>query len=568
MSNFRTLAATTALALLLTACHHPQSDDSGIDLRTRPVRNKIANIPPQCFTRTQDVANSAVQNPCYVCHADADQPNWQSQPENQLSYAFPSIGQTGVVHNDWKNFFVDRRDAIAATGDDAILAYVRQDNYHDARGHIDLAQRLRAVPKRWDLDGDGQWDGYIPDAAFSFDAEGFDRSADGAATGWRAFTYYPFPGTFMPTNGAFDDVLIRLPAAFREDRDGKADAAVYKTNLAIVESLVRRTDIAIDATDERALDADLDRDGTLGTATHVVYDWAPLKQQFMYYVGRAGDEQRAGRVQAAAGLFPVGTEFLHSVRYLDVGDDGVVRPAARMKELRYSRKQRWETYSSLRLQALDEEKEATLSPDEPEQYYGDPERGMKSKLGWVYQGYIEDRGGRLRPQTQEESQFCLGCHGGLSATDDTVFSYSRKRGGATQGWGHWSGAASDARPFANWADPKRADGQAEYASYLLANHAGDEYRANDEVRARFFDDDGQPRDAAFAALAGDLSSLMLPSAARALALNKAYLAVVREQSYALGRDPMLQPAQNVLREVKQDLPTGIATALPAPRLAP
>ncbi|MFT4046156.1 MAG: hypothetical protein QM661_05605 [Solimonas sp.] len=561
MRTDRILAALLVSALLVPACGH--RDDSDVDLRRRPVRNKIANIPPQCFTRTQDVPGGAVQNPCYVCHADAREPNYQSQPENQLSYAFPAIGSTGRVRNDWNNLFLDRRAQIAAIGDGEMLDYVRRDNYHDAEGRIDLAQRLAALPARWDLNGNGRWDGYVPDAGFRFDADGFDRDAKGRPTGWRAFAYYPFPGAFMPTNGAFDDVLIRLPAAFRQDREGHDDPVVYRTNLAIVESLVRRADVAIEPTDERTLGLDLDRDGALGTATRVAYDWAPREKRLMTYAGRAGAELQAGRQQAAAGLFPVGTEFLHSVRYLDIGGDGAAVPAPRMKELRYSRKQRWATYSSLRHQSILEAKEAALSPDEPEQYYGDPERGMKSQLGWVYQGFIEDRQGRLRPQTQEESQFCLGCHGGLSATDDTVFSFSRKlTGGPAHGWRPWG-----AQPFRALPDPLRVDGRPEFATYLMNNHAGDEYRANDEVRQRFFDADGTPRREAFARLQTDLSTLLLPSRTRALALDKAYWLIVREQSYTQGRDPVLQPAQNVWRDIEQDAATGIAEPLPAPRLA-
>lgn len=558
--RYTVMLATLAIALL-SGCR--DRDDGGVDLKLRPVRNQLANIPPQCFTRTKD-DGGAVQNPCYVCHADADEPNFQSQPENQLAYAFPSLQRSGKVPNPWRNLFVDRRPAIAAIADDDTLRYVRHDNYRDTHGRIDLATRLARVPRNWDVDGNGRWNGYVPDAAFNFDAAGFDRDRDGRATGWRAFAYFPFPGTFMPTNGAFDDVLIRLPAPFREREDGTPDERIYQTNLAIVESLVRRADIAIDATDEQALGVDLDRDGRLATATRVVHDWAPLQQRFMSYVGRARAEQDAGRVHAAAGLFPEGTEFLHSVRYLDVAADGSVVPAPRMKELRYSRKQRWVTYSSLRQQAMHESKEATLSPDEPEQYFGDPERGVQSKLGWVYQGFIEDRKGRLRPQTQEESQFCLGCHGGLSATEDTIFSFSRKlAGGNARGWYHWGD-----QPFRHLPDPLRRDGKPEFASYLLDNHAGDEYRANDELHARFFDAEGKPRAAAFEQLKTDLSILMLPSRERALALDKAYLAIVREQSFVHGRDPILRPAQNVWTEVEQDAPTGVTEALPAPRLVP
>ncbi|WP_174839804.1 hypothetical protein [Solimonas terrae] len=544
----------------LAACK-PRPDDGGVDLR-RPVKNDIANIPPQCFTRTRD-ADGSVHNPCYVCHAEADEPNYRSQPENQLSYAFPMLRAAAKVRNDWKNLFVDRRPAIDATADHDVLAYVRTDNYRRDDGGVDVAGRLAELPRAWDVNGNGRWDGYTPDATFRFDGRGYDRRADGSTTAWRAFAYLPFPGAFMPTNGSFDDVLIRLPPAFRERSDGHEDIAVYEINLAIVEALVRRRNVAIEPVDERTLGADLDADGKLDTASRVVYDWAPLEKREMHYVGRARAEQDAGRVHVAAGLFPEGTEFLHSVRYLDIAADGSITPAARMKELRYARKLRWQSYSDLRQTALIEGKEAALSPDRPEQYFGDAERGITSKLGWVYQGFIEDRHGRLRPQTREESQFCVGCHGGLSATDDGIFSFSRKLGaGATYGWYHWGDHAFHGLP-----DPLRIDGKPEFASYLLDNHAGDEYRANDEVRARFFATDGQPRAAAFAQLKTDLSILMLPSAARALALDKAYLAIVREQSFVRGRDAVLSPAENVWPAIEQDTATGIVIPLPAPRLA-
>src|SRR3546814_15990658 len=102
-------------------------------------------------------------------------------PENQLSYAFPLLRSAEKVRNDWKNFFVDRRPAIAATADDEMLRYVRRDNYRDARGRIELTQRLQRVPKRWDVNGNGKWDGYRPDAAFNFDAEGFAHAPAGSS---------------------------------------------------------------------------------------------------------------------------------------------------------------------------------------------------------------------------------------------------------------------------------------------------------------------------------------------------------------------------------------------------
>ena len=61
----------------------------------------------------------------------------------------------------------------------------------------------------------------MPDVQFAFDDHGYDHHPDGTPTGWRAFAYYPFVGTFFPTNGSADDVLVRLDAALREDDAGQ-----------------------------------------------------------------------------------------------------------------------------------------------------------------------------------------------------------------------------------------------------------------------------------------------------------------------------------------------------------
>src|SRR3546814_17840896 len=66
--------------------------------------------------------------------------------------------------------------------------------------------------------------------------------------------------------------------------------------------------------------------------------------------------------------------------------------------------------------------------------------------------------------------------------------------------------------------------------------------SSDLLRARFFDAQGQPRDEAFEQLKTDLSTLMLPSRERALALDQAYLAIVREQSFTAGRDAKIGSA--------------------------
>ena len=47
----------------------------------------------------------------------------------------------------------------------------------------------------------------------------------------------------------------------------------------------------------------------------------------------------------------------------------------------------------------------------------------------------------------------------------------------------------------------------------------------------------------------DITYLITPSHERALQLNKAYMSLVREQSFAKGRDAVLVPTENVFEEI-------------------
>ncbi len=528
----------------------PASDSSSpaprrveVDLRSLKSEAAAPYIPPQCYTRTQD-AEGHVHNPCFTCHSEPRKPNFVEDSDLQLTLSFPKPAR----ENPWKNLFVDRRGFVDATSDEKMLAYVRTDNYGGGK----LGRRLATLPKAWDSNHDGRWNGYVPDAGFDFDERGFDRDSAGRNTGWRAYAYQPFPGTFWPTNGSAGDVLIRLPESFRRNERGELDQSVYAVNLAIVEALAKRADVPTGAVDERELGVDLDKDGRLGRANFIKYDWAPREGRTMSYVGRARLELQAGELELASGLFPVGTEFLHSVRYLDVSD-GKVRMAARMKELRYARKLSWHNYLDLEQLAGREVSEKRAFPDRVRQVLFDLEHGASNNQGWRYQGFIEDRAGELRPQSYEETAFCVGCHGGTSATTDGIFSFPRKVSAeaAEGGWYHWSQHGLEGLP-----DLKRADGRHEYAYYLEQNGAGDERRSNHEVLARFFDGH-TPRRAQWAALEQDVSRLIVPSAARALALDKAYWAVVLEQSFRWGRDAVLAPAVNVHRRVEPDQRTGV-----------
>jgi len=75
----------------------------------------------------------------------------------------------------------------------------------------------------------------------------------------------------------------------------------------------------------------------------------------------------------------------------------------------------------------------------------------------------------------------------------------------------------------------------------------EEYRENTEIRARFFDAAGRVDEDAVRA--ADVYTLITPSRKRALALNKTYLTIVREQSYLYGRDANIEPMQKVYHHV-------------------
>lgn len=526
------------------------------DLRAATLDNLAAYIPPQCYTNTEATPGQ-ITNPCYTCHVTPRAPNFVDDSELQFGYTFAKYAR----ENRWSNLFEDRSAAMAQISDEAITAYVRTSNYLTEDGTNLLAAALAQPPAQWDHDGDGRWAGYVPDAHYAFDAEGFDRDPGGAPTGWRAFAYYPTPGTFWPTNGATSDVLIRLASVFRDAEPGRPDLEVYRVNLAIVEALIKRADVEIEAVDEGALGVDLDQDGSLATATRVKYGWAPLKGRTMSYVGAARKAQAAGEVHLAAGLFPEGTEFLHTVRYIDARDDGRIELAPRLKELRYAKKTRWRTYSELEAAAARETKEKSDFPDRLRQPQGTwtVERGIVNGKGWVYQGFIEDAQGDLRPQSFEEHVFCTGCHGGIRATDDTIFSFARKLDaeGPQGGWFHWS-----QHSLAGLPERKRGDGQGEYALYLRTNHAGDELRANEEVIERFFSPEGSLRPTMVSALGADVSVLLEPSPARARALNKAYRTIVMDQDFTQGRDATISPAVNVHRRIEEDQQTGVEVGVP------
>lgn len=507
------LAAFAFAAAALAGCesHYDPVAAAVAEKARAHIGNVLAHIPPQCYTQTDDVAN-----PCWVCHTGRNNRNDADDWELQAQYQFNPIGR----RNHWTNLFVDRGAAIAAQSDADTLAYVRHDNYAPLRAalqRVPAARRPRWMP---DLDRDR-----------GFAADGFAR--DGS--GWRAFRYKPFPGTFWPTNGSADDVLIRLPPAFRQTADGRESPAVYRINLALVEAAVAvpdtqaddALDLPTETLDERIAGIDLDGDGRLATATRI-------RALPAHYAGAAAD------VAVKRYAYPIGTEFMHGVYYLD--PDAPEMRATRLKELRYARKI-FQLDDAHLAQKYEEDAREQLTGGWP-YFGGDAFSGLFDEYGWQLQSYIERADGRLRLQTREEQMFCMGCHSGIGVTVDGSFSLPRKLPGAA-GWGEQRLAGMVDAPQAGSDEP-------EYQRYLRRTGGGDEYRANAEMLARFFPDGAFDASAARAAApggGGDLRDIILPSRERALLLDKAYRALVREQAFASGRDAMIAPAQHVHRKV-------------------
>jgi hypothetical protein len=483
-------------------------------VNSKELQNKVAFIPSQCYVKTS-VGNN-VFNTCYTCHTDSKSPNFMNDADTQLEYGFNKYAR----RNRWDNLFVDRTDLIKSISDLQIEKYVRTSNYIDSDGLL-LRKDLENLPEEWDGNGNGEWDGYLPDSYFNFDADGFDRSPNNDYTGWRSFIYVPFPGSFVPAAGSTDDVLIRLPTIFRLNNKGKFDIETYKMNLTIVESLLKQESIKVPVVDELRWGVDLNFDGILSKTSLVSFKSNLIDGSGMFFVGKAGEYQKQGKIRLAAGLYPVGTEFLHSVRYLDIVNGNVVM-APRMKELRYAKKIGWAPVIFHEEFAIAEAQERTIFPDQIPLVKGGHEKGVVNGLGWRFQGFIESGSGSLRPQNYEEHVFCVGCHSAIGAIDDSTFSFSRKYNGYLSGWGGWSGSA---------------------LSIVFSDHV---------VKVNYLD---------YFNTAGNVTDLsekstqkigvkhLLPNKYTAFQLNKAYKTIVNDQSFVKGRDANLETMEDIVHRI-------------------
>ncbi len=472
--------------------------------------NREAVIPPQCYTKTE-----GKYNPCYICHqySKEGRENRLNDGHLQLAYSFSDEGQT----NRWQNLFEDRSQRAEQISDEAIQAWTKQDNFS-------------ALAKRLD---EKNFRGYVPRLEnLALGAAAFDETGmalDGSH--WVAFNYKPVPSTFWPTNGATDDVMIRLPEAFRTNERGEYSLEIYRANLALVEAAIKGVDeIGTLPIDEQALGRDINGDGRLSVVKTI--------KRTEFYLGAAAKKR------LVPSIYPKGTEFLHTVRYIGVDDNGEIYNAERMKEVRYMRKRDILSTKDLG-HYYDEEYQEKLEGNLPE-YPDRGQSGVYNKMGWLLQGFIEDKQGQLRYNTYEETMFCMGCHNAVGSTIDKTFSFARKIDGE-KGWGY-----IDLKGMPDVPNMGETDG--EIMTYLSRVGGGTEFRNNDEMAERWYHTDGSVKREQVAA--ADVYELITPSPERALALNKAYKVIVEDQDFIFGRDPVLSPPTNVYDFVdNEDSPT-------------
>jgi len=397
----------------------------------KPSYNEEPSIPAQCWIET----GYGTQNACLYCHTDSleSRKHGNAFPlaEDQILYSFPTPDLNKVL---WRNTIfpheIDARleKAGVSVPDINDVLYVRRDNWmpafnqarpNDARGWLNDKSRsfvlFPALNPRHLFPENEQ--NPTSDGAHGYvDKDGFVRDEKAQPTGWRAINFFPY-GIFTPLSGSVSGIYIRLPEPFRTDQD-KPSPSKYKKNLELLEKNIK----------DRSY------------------------EESHYY----GD---ASNTRVKKGFFPVGTEFAHPLHYVDLNADGengarvdgVVENkgttyefpgtrSKRLKEMRYMYK-----WKEVDLQDIDEEAHYE------EYVVGNEGQGwVDNNAGWLLAGFIEDRQGELRPQTTEEMMQCIGCHGKVGNTVDSVWSFQRKHPG-DKGWREMDYGAYDSK------NPRKSD---------------------------------------------------------------------------------------------------------------
>lgn len=435
----------------------------------KPSYNENPALPPQCWAET----GYGTQNTCQVCHTDylseTGHGNRTKAAEAQVLYRFssPDLNQmnwVNLIRPDSINARLEEEGlSVPDPGDPDNLDYVRYANwmeaYLDGRFNGDVtwnnisnkltdARMIPALnpahlyPERGSDPTDGGTHGYM-------DADGFVHDETEQLTGWRAVNFYPY-SVYTPVTGTVSGVYIRLPREFMT-AGGRIDAAVYHQNLELLEKNIKNR---------------------------------PVNES--HYLGDAQERP------IQKGRYPVGTEFIQTLHYVDlnadheIGDtmDGVAGNDGLTYEFPGTRSKRLKEIRLMYKWQSTEEAASGLSeaaaPEAVPSLLGEPGKGwIDSKAGWIMAGFIENREGRLRPQTTEEMVQCIGCHTRTGSTIDSVWSFQRKLPGDS-GWGemNYGHYRPDKREKTRLPDYLNAVMQTGEKEYFLATAASSDLFGN------------------------------------------------------------------------------------------
>lgn len=485
-------------------------------------KNPEPNIPTECYTDTGIFRHGkAIANPCYVCHTKANTDYINEVEDYDLTFKYDFPEEIKKMGNPWLNAIrpdLTLKDVPVPT-DEEINSWIKKDNWGKAyqnRGRGNLLY-FPDIPPIYQYEN-GTY------KLVNIDSEGFIKDPlTKEDTGWRAFKWKPFPG-FFPTNGRIDSTIIRLPENFRT-KNGIYDKEIYKKNLAIVECAVKGIS-----------------PGTECKGTEVGDFTMPN-----YYEGDAKD------VPVFTYQYPPGTELGHPVYYIDP-DNRISYKSVHLKEMRYMKK----------IKYADVRPSGTTEEEEEGSFYWDKGQFFNLSGNWIMRAYIEDKSGDLRPQTPEESKFCISCHGGIGGTVDGTFALWRKVPGK-DGWGDSDYNLSQ-KTIKDWmyssldgslGDRVKALEQyikGEYQLYFAMTDGGDHFRSNEEVKSRISKDLNKisimlneniitnPNLINYLDSEGYIKpDLWLPSPERAYGINKQYYRVVKAQAFIWGRDVFDKP---------------------------
>ena len=218
---------------------------------------------------------------------------------------------------------------------------------------------------------------------------------------------------------------------FRQDAQGRESRAVYRVNLAILEAAHRRRPAA--RADGRARARGRAHRRARRRARSRRRRPARGRGDARARPAAALRRRRARGRGAPLRATPQGTEFLHTVRYLD--PDRARAPVARMKELRYSRKvmelDDW-AISRRATRTSTTRRTRASCPSSPARRSS----GCATRFGWQLQGFIEDARGAPAAADARRSTASAWAATRTSASPSTRRSRWRARCRARAGWRH------------------------------------------------------------------------------------------------------------------------------------